>query len=83
MEFKGTLAHLDLNRQPDHLLQRVANGEHIMSVLASVVPQREDGRVGVKGLLAGPEPRQIEGDEGYSTPCFWARSAAGIRSHLS
>ncbi len=42
---------------PDDLLLRVANGEHIMSVLASAVEVGVDGSVNVRKLLgAGPAP---------------------------
>ena len=52
MELKGGLARIDLRQLPDHLLERIANGEHVMSVLASAVPQREDGSVDTSRLLA-------------------------------
>ena len=35
VEVRGALANIDLRQLPDHLLQRVADGEHILSVLAS------------------------------------------------
>ena len=35
VEMRGALAHIDISYLPDHLLQRVADGEPIMSVLAS------------------------------------------------
>ena len=37
VEMRGALAHIDISQLPDHLLQRVADGEHILSVLASAV----------------------------------------------
>ncbi len=52
MELRGGLAHLDLRQLPDELLQRIANGENIMTVLASALPQREDGSVDTSRLLA-------------------------------
>ena len=42
--------HLDLNRLPDHLLQRIAHGEHPMSVLASAVPVGADGMPDLSAL---------------------------------
>ena len=51
VEMKGALAHIDLSYLPDHLLQRVADGEHIMSVLASAVELGVAGGVDVKKLL--------------------------------
>ncbi len=55
MELKGGLARLDLRQLPDHLLERIANGEHILSVLASAVPLCEDGTIdGAKLLGARP-----------------------------
>ncbi len=52
MELKGALAHLDLRQLPDELLQRIAQGENIMTVLASALPQRDDGSVDTSRLLA-------------------------------
>ena len=51
MEMKGALAHIDLSYLPDHLLQRVADGEHIMSALASAVELGAAGGVDVPKLL--------------------------------
>ena len=34
VEMRGTLAHIDLTKLPDHLLARIAAGEHPYSVLA-------------------------------------------------
>ena len=57
MEMRGALAHIDISYLPDHLLQRVADGEHIMSVLASAVELGAAGGVDVPKLLgAGPAP---------------------------
>ncbi len=50
MEVKGTLAHLDLNRLLDHLLQRIADGEHPLAVLASAVPVGADGMPDLSAL---------------------------------
>ncbi len=44
MEVKGALAHIDLSQLPDHLLARIAAGEHPLAVLASAVPVDEEGR---------------------------------------
>ncbi len=52
IELKGGLAHLDLRQLPDSLLERIANGENIMSVLASALPTRADGSVDTKKMLA-------------------------------
>ena len=35
VEFKGALASIDLNKLPDELIARIADGEHPLSVLAS------------------------------------------------
>ncbi len=51
MEMKGALAHIDISYLPDHLLQRVADGEHIMSVLSSAVELGVAGGVDVPKLL--------------------------------
>ncbi len=51
VEMKGALAHIDISYLPDHLLQRVADGEHIMSVLASAVELGAAGGVDVPKLL--------------------------------
>ncbi len=53
MEVKGALAHIDLSQLPDHLLQRIANGEHPLAVLASAVPVDAEGRPVVAALPAG------------------------------
>ncbi len=52
VEVRGGLAHLDLRQLPDELLQRIAQGENIMSVLASALPQRDDGSVDTSRLLS-------------------------------
>ncbi len=52
VEVRGGLAHLDLRQLPDELLQRIAQGENIMTVLASALPQRDDGSVDTSRLLA-------------------------------
>jgi hypothetical protein len=46
------LANLDLNQLPDEAIERIALGENIMSVLASMVPRAGES---VPGLLAPPE----------------------------
>ncbi|NIT78666.1 MAG: hypothetical protein GWO44_17700 [Thermoplasmata archaeon] len=37
LEIRGSLANLDLSQLPDHLIARIAQGEHPLSVLASAV----------------------------------------------
>ncbi len=55
VEMRGALAHIDISQLPDHLLQRVADGEHIMSVLACAVELGAAGGVDIPKLLgAGP-----------------------------
>ena len=39
VELRGALANLDLSQLPDHLLERIANGEHPLSVLASAIDE--------------------------------------------
>ncbi len=61
VELRGALANIDISYLPDHLLQRVADGEHIMSVLASAVELGAAGGVDLPKLLgsgaeAGLEP---------------------------
>jgi hypothetical protein len=51
VEMRGALANLDLNQLPDEAIDRIANGEHIMSVLASMVPRAGEA---MPGLLAPP-----------------------------
>ncbi len=52
VEMRGAIANLDLNQLPDEAIERIARGEHIMSVLASMVPRAGEA---VPGLLALPE----------------------------
>jgi hypothetical protein len=52
VQFKGAMANLDLNQLPDEAIERIARGEHVMSVLASMVPRAGEA---VPGLLAPPE----------------------------
>ncbi len=61
MDIRGGIAHLDLNQLLDELIDRIANGENIMSVLASAVPTRKDGSIDTAKLLPaltkrGPDP---------------------------
>jgi hypothetical protein len=49
VQLHGALANLDLNQLPDEAVERIAWGEHIMSVLASMVPRAGEA---VPGLLA-------------------------------
>jgi hypothetical protein len=39
VEMRGALANLDLNLLPDEAIDRIANGEPVMAVLASMVPR--------------------------------------------
>jgi hypothetical protein len=55
VEMRGALANLDLNLLPDEAIDRIANGEHVMSVLSSIVPRAGEA---VPGLLAPPEKPQ-------------------------
>jgi hypothetical protein len=56
VEMRGALANLDLNQLPDEAIERIARGEHIMTVLASMGPRAGEG---VPGLLKGPsEPAE-------------------------
>lgn len=52
VQLKGSLANLDLTQLPDHLLARIAAGEHPMSVLASAEP--------VAALPASQEEKEEE-----------------------
>jgi hypothetical protein len=52
VEMRGALANLDLNSLPDEAIERIAGGENIMSVLASMVPRAGEA---VPGLLVPPE----------------------------
>ena len=61
MEVRGLLAKLDLNLLPNHLIQRIANGEHIEAVLASGASDAgiTPGEL-VRGALApGPPPEDL------------------------
>lgn len=40
VELKTALSRIDLTQLPDHLLERIANGEHPLAVLASAQPDR-------------------------------------------
>jgi hypothetical protein len=51
VQLQGALANLDLNQLPDEAIERIAKGEHIMSVLASMVPRAGEA---LPGLLAPP-----------------------------
>ena len=51
VEMRGALARIDISYLPDHLLQRVADGEHIMSVLSSAVELGAAGGVDIPKLL--------------------------------
>ncbi len=58
MEVKGALAHIDLSQLPDHLLARIAAGEHPLAVLASSVPVDAEGAAGPRSAAGG----SVEGD---------------------
>ncbi len=63
VEMRGALAHIDISYLPDHLLQRVADGEHIMSVLSSAVELGVAGGVDVPRLLGtGPAGEASTGE---------------------
>ncbi len=64
MELKGGLDRIDLRQLPDHLLERIANGEHSMRVLASVAPRREDGSVDSARLLPPATERREHATNG-------------------
>jgi hypothetical protein len=56
VEMRGALANLDLNMLPDEAIERIARGEHIMSVLPSMVPRAGEA---LPGLLKAPsEPAE-------------------------
>jgi hypothetical protein len=56
VEVRGALANLDLTQLPDEAIERIARGENIMSVLASMVPRAGEA---VPGLLKAPsEPAE-------------------------
>ena len=38
VEVRESIANIDYNKLPSHLLQRIVDGEHPLSVLASVEP---------------------------------------------
>jgi hypothetical protein len=52
VEMRGALANLDLNQLPDELIERIARGENVLSVLASAVPRAGEA---VRGLVGPPE----------------------------
>jgi hypothetical protein len=52
VQMRGALANLDLNLLPDEAIDGIANGEHVMSVLASMVPRAAQA---VPGLLKAAE----------------------------
>ncbi len=54
------LANLDLNQLPDELIERIARGEHILSVLASAA---ERGLMREERLRL-PRAEEDEGEEG-------------------
>ena len=53
VDFKGTLAHLDLRRLPDELIERLANGENPISVLAPILQAGELPALGPGENAAG------------------------------
>ena len=64
MEVKDTLAHIDLSQLPDHLLARIAAGEHPLAVLASSVPVDAEGRPVVAALPASAGEIVVEEEDG-------------------
>ncbi len=50
VELKGSLANLDLNKLPDSLVARIANGEHPLQVLASAAEETIEGLAVPKSL---------------------------------
>jgi hypothetical protein len=48
---RGALANLDLSQLPDELIERIARGENVLSVLVSAVPRAGKALPG----LTGPE----------------------------
>jgi hypothetical protein len=59
VHMRGALANLDLNLLPDEAIDRIANGENVMAVLASMVPRAGEA---VPGLLKAPsEPSEVGG----------------------
>ncbi len=59
MELRGTLAHIDLSQLPDHLLARIAGGEHPLAVLASAVPVDDEGRPQLAALPSPADSKEI------------------------
>ncbi len=49
MQWTGVVAGIDLERLPDEAIERLAGGEHILSVLADMVQRGQQ----VAGLLGG------------------------------
>ena len=68
MELKGALTHIDLASLPDHLLQRIADGEHPLSVLASAVPVDEDGRPRLEAVASPSSDGEIVIDNKDNEP---------------
>jgi hypothetical protein len=68
--FKGALANLDLNQLPDELIECIAQGEHILSVLASAAERglTRDER------LRLPPAEEEEREEGAAE---WVRGTGG------
>ncbi len=54
VEMRGALANLDLNLLPDEAIDRIANGEPVMAVLASMVPRAGEAVPGAR--VTGPDP---------------------------
>ena len=71
---RGALAHIDISYLPDHLLQRVADGEHIMSVLSSAVELGIAGGVDLPKLLGAGEAGEAGAEAGAASV-----GAAGAR----
>jgi hypothetical protein len=55
VQMRGALANLDLNQLPDELIERIARGENVLSVLASAVPRASEALPGLLGPPKQPE----------------------------
>jgi hypothetical protein len=64
VQVAGALANLDLNQLPDEAIERIARGENIMSVLASMVPRAGELLPGLLPADVAGEPERPEDPEG-------------------
>ena len=53
VEFKGSLANLDVARLPDWAVERLARGEHPLSVLMSATPELRAEALGLPPASSG------------------------------